>query len=218
MKYLINMYYDYKNGIHKKEFTVLDFFAGSGTTGQAVLELNKEDGGNRKFIICTNNENNICTEVTYPRIKTVITGIKDDGIVINDGISSNLYYYKTQFILNDKNTDQAKYMLVEKVDQLLCIKEDIYNEVSRTSFSVHYSSPLIDMFIYNDFYDEKNFELFKKEIANVPMTKTKIVYMFSTDNIIDESLFIDFANVILKPIPSKIYEIYKEIVEEIKRG
>lgn len=35
---------------------VLDFFAGSGTTGQAVMELNKEDGGNRKFILCTNNE------------------------------------------------------------------------------------------------------------------------------------------------------------------
>lgn len=39
-----------------KNSIVLDFFAGSGTTGQAVLELNKEDGGNRKFILCTNNE------------------------------------------------------------------------------------------------------------------------------------------------------------------
>lgn len=35
---------------------VLDFFAGSGTTGQAVMELNAEDGSNRKFILCTNNE------------------------------------------------------------------------------------------------------------------------------------------------------------------
>ena len=39
-----------------KDGIVLDFFAGSGTTGHAVLELNKEDGGNRKFILCTNNE------------------------------------------------------------------------------------------------------------------------------------------------------------------
>lgn len=45
IKYLLNLYYDYKNNVHKKDFTVLDFFAGSGTTGQAVLELNKEDGG-----------------------------------------------------------------------------------------------------------------------------------------------------------------------------
>lgn len=40
----------------KENSIVLDFFAGSGTTGHAVLELNKEDGGNRKFILCTNNE------------------------------------------------------------------------------------------------------------------------------------------------------------------
>ena len=58
-----------------KDCTVLDFFAGSGTTAQAVLELNS-DGGNRHFIICTNNENDICEKVTYPRVKSVITGIR----------------------------------------------------------------------------------------------------------------------------------------------
>jgi len=47
-----------------KKAIILDFFAGSGTTGHAVLELNKQDGGNRKFILCTNNENKICEEVT----------------------------------------------------------------------------------------------------------------------------------------------------------
>ena len=57
-----------------KDSSILDFFAGSGTTGHAVLELNKEDGGNRKFILCTNNENNICTDVCYPRIQKVIKG------------------------------------------------------------------------------------------------------------------------------------------------
>ena len=61
-----------------KSSVVLDFFAGSGTTGQAVAELNETDGGNRTFILCTNNENNICEGVTYPRIKTVVTGIRID--------------------------------------------------------------------------------------------------------------------------------------------
>ena len=56
------------------EILVLDFFAGSGTTGQAVLELNREDYGKRKFIICTNNENNICDDVTFPRMERVING------------------------------------------------------------------------------------------------------------------------------------------------
>ena len=64
---------------------VLDFFAGSGTTGQAVLELNKEDGGSRQFIVVTNNEitdsnpNGIAYDVTSRRLKRVMTGKDYDG-------------------------------------------------------------------------------------------------------------------------------------------
>lgn len=68
---------------------VLDFFAGSGTTGHAVMKLNAEDGGNRKFILCTNNENNICRDVTYERIKRVID--KED-------YQASLKYYQVQYI------------------------------------------------------------------------------------------------------------------------
>jgi adenine-specific DNA-methyltransferase len=60
-----------------KDSIILDFMAGSGTTGHAVLEMNKEDGGNRKFILCTNNENNICEKITYERLKRVIKGYKN---------------------------------------------------------------------------------------------------------------------------------------------
>lgn len=76
---------------------ILDFFAGSGTTAQAVLEINKE-GGNRKFILCTNNESNICKEITYPRVKTVITGYRANGSKYSDGIAANLKYYETAYI------------------------------------------------------------------------------------------------------------------------
>lgn len=58
---------------YNKNAIVLDFFAGSGTTAQAVLELNIEDGGNRRFILCTNNQNKICEQVTYTRCRGVIT-------------------------------------------------------------------------------------------------------------------------------------------------
>ncbi|MDD4804984.1 MAG: DNA methyltransferase, partial [Candidatus Pacebacteria bacterium] len=66
---------------------VLDFFAGSGTTGHAVVQLNKEDGGNRKYILCTNNENNICEDVTYQRLKNV-----------QKLFPHNLKYFKTDLI------------------------------------------------------------------------------------------------------------------------
>lgn len=68
---------------------ILDFFAGSGTTGDAVMQLNNEDGGNRKFILCTNNENNICREITYERIKRVIE---------RDNYDDSLKYFKIDYI------------------------------------------------------------------------------------------------------------------------
>lgn len=61
--------------------TVLDFFAGSGTTGHAVLALNAEDGGNRKFILCSSTEatpkepaKNLCRDVCAERMRRVIAG------------------------------------------------------------------------------------------------------------------------------------------------
>lgn len=198
-----------------KNAVVLDFFAGSGTTGQAVLELNKEDNGHRRFILCTNNENNICTDVTYPRLKTVITGTRQDGTKYSDGIPSNLYYFKTDFISDSNNTEQAKYNLVEKVDSLLCIKESIFEEVERNDYSSHFVGGNKHLFIYNDYFNEEKFAELKDRILN--SDGEKIVYVYSSDNNIDESL-IEEEGITLKPIPSKIYEIYKEIVEGIKRG
>lgn len=91
IKLLLNMVSD-RNSI------VLDFFAGSGTTGQAVLELNKEDGGNRKFILCTNNENNICEEVTYERLSKVINGYTTPKGKEVEGLGGNLKYYKVEVV------------------------------------------------------------------------------------------------------------------------
>lgn len=83
--------------VKKKDALVLDFFAGSGTTGQAVLEQNKEDGGKRRFILCTNNENQICEQITYERLQRVIQGFttKEGGKV--EGIPANLKYFRTDF-------------------------------------------------------------------------------------------------------------------------
>lgn len=88
----------------KTDATVLDFFAGSGTTGHAVLKLNAEDGGNRRFILCTNNENNICREVTYERIKRVID---------KENYEASLKYYKVDYIPIDER------MYYEYADELL---------------------------------------------------------------------------------------------------
>ena len=97
IQHIISMY-------PKKSYTVLDFFAGSGTTGHAVMKLNTEDGGQRKFILCTNNENNICRDVTYERIKRVID---------MEGYKASLKYFQVDFL---PITDKLYY---EYADELL---------------------------------------------------------------------------------------------------
>jgi adenine-specific DNA-methyltransferase len=192
---------------------VLDFFAGSGTTGQAVLELNSEDGGNRKFILCTNNENNIFEEVTYPRLRTVITGKRTDGTTYSNGLKANLLCFKTDFVLNDINENQIKYNLVDRIDSLICILEDVFGLVSQSENYAYYSSNGKHLFIYKEFYNKNKFNEFKLKIMNT--SGEKIVYVFSTYNYVDDLLF-DDKTIIVKPIPSKIYEIYREIMERIK--
>ncbi|MGZ9756747.1 site-specific DNA-methyltransferase [Mycoplasma sp. 4423] len=66
-----------------KNSRVLDFYAGSGTTGHAVLELNREDGGKRTFTLVTNNENNIGIDVNYKRLRRINTNTDLNGNEIN---------------------------------------------------------------------------------------------------------------------------------------
>ena len=94
---------------HTKNSIVLDFFAGSGSTGHAVLKMNSEDGGKRKFILVTNNQNNICRDITFERIKKVIE---------KENYSASLKYYKIDFVNIDK---QLYYEYADKL--LLHTKE-----------------------------------------------------------------------------------------------
>lgn len=96
---------------------VLDFFAGSGSAGHAVSQLNKEDGGNRKYILCTNNENNICEEVTYTRL-----------LNIQKDLPHNLKYFKTKFI--NKDDEKLEYALLNNVKTLIELEHAIDLEES----------------------------------------------------------------------------------------
>lgn len=78
-----------------KHATILDFFAGSGTTGQAVLELNETDKGHRQFILATSNEttpttpNGVVRDVTSKRLKRIMTGSCYDGTTDFEWIKKN---------------------------------------------------------------------------------------------------------------------------------
>lgn len=97
--------------------TVLDFFAGSGTTGHAVLDLNKQDGGNRTFILCQLNEqtdttpNGIAYDVTAKRLKRIMTGSCYDGTTdfkwaqSNTPYGGNLDVYEIDHVSNFEYTE-----------------------------------------------------------------------------------------------------------------
>lgn len=119
---------------------ILDYFAGSGTTGQAVLELNKEDGGNRSFILCNNTEgDNICEAVTYKRLKKVIEGYeyengKNKKKVIVPGLEGNLKYYKIDDDTRiEEDIDDNIESLIEKCTDLISVKECCFDKIKNTS-------------------------------------------------------------------------------------
>lgn len=112
---------------------ILDFFAGSGTTGHAVSQLNKEDGGNRKFILCTNNENKICEEVTYKRLAN-----------IQEELPHNLKYFKTDFVVKEEFPDVTlEYELLNYVTPLVELE-----------FGVDISNPKVQVILSEDQLDE----------------------------------------------------------------
>ena len=69
--------------------TVLDFFAGSGSTGHALLAYNRAQGTEHRFILCNNNENNICREIAYERLRRAIT---------QEDYAASLRYYRVDYL------------------------------------------------------------------------------------------------------------------------
>ena len=117
----------------KQDSIILDFFAGSGTTGHAVLDLNKKDGGNRTFILCQLNEktettpNGIAYDVTSKRLKRVMTGECYDGtndfpwITDNYPYGGNLDVYEIESVANFESTEGKTPF--EVIDEILYGKE-----------------------------------------------------------------------------------------------
>jgi adenine-specific DNA-methyltransferase len=104
---------------NNKKAIILDYFAGSGTTAHAVLEMNKIDNGDRSFILCTNNENNICDEICYPRVRNVINGYKFQGK------DKRILYENKLTFSKLKNMEE----IIEEMDQIIEDNQKIIDEI-----------------------------------------------------------------------------------------
>lgn len=136
----IGLYVELLKLTAKSNATILDFFAGSGTTGHAVMKLNAEDGGNRKFILCTNNENNICRDVTYERIKRVIE---------KEGYTASLKYYKIDYIpISDRMYYEYADELLKHIRELVELENGV-NFTDNAEIGIVLTEEELDEFIEN---------------------------------------------------------------------
>lgn len=202
----------------KKEAIILDFFAGSGTTGHAVLELNKRDNenGKRQFILCTDDQDNngsgttIAKDICYPRIKKAIEGFSFKNKKF-ESLGGNLKYFKTSFVANVK-TDNDKRIFTNQSTEMLCLAEKTFDKIvnKKGQFALYQNSEQITGIIYDEDYisDFKNeIEKFKKSI---------VVYVFSYDHTYSEEDFTDIKKLIkIKPIPEVILNVYRKIYKDL---
>nr|WP_258456908.1 DNA methyltransferase [Helicobacter sp. 10-6591] len=105
---------------------ILDFFAGSGTTAHAVMELNREDGGNRKAILVTNNEktelnpNGIAYDVTTKRLKRIMSGECYDGDKGFKWLEKNTPYGDGLEVLDiEESPSDMDTSIFDKIDERL---------------------------------------------------------------------------------------------------
>lgn len=211
-----------------KYSNILDFFAGSGTTLHAVMQLNAEDGGKRRCILCTNNENGICENVTYERNKRVILGYtKPNGEHVEGLKDNNLRYYRTDFVSRNRSIKNMRRLVLLSSD-MLCIKENLYDEKKTFAGMPTYKN------IYRYFehgeqkmliiYDERYVDEIVKMISSVETSEKIKVYVFSPSEDPWEACF-EAVNdkVELCALPQAIYNTYKRIlpkkqIEPTKKG
>ena len=197
---------------------ILDFFAGSGTTLHATMQLNSEDGGHRQCILVTNNENKICEEVTYERNKRVINGYTTPKGEQVEGLKNNsLRYYKTELLPREKSPRNMR-ALMAAATELLCIKEDLYEESKR--FGRYRTNP--KTIRYFEKGNKRMLIIFCEELADQIAEEIKTldfggdklkVYIFSPDRYAFDDNFYEVQDkVTLVALPAAIYDAYRRVL------
>ena len=213
-----------------KDSTILDFFAGSGTTLHATMQLNAEDGGHRRCILATNNENGICENVTYERNRRVIQGyITPKGEKVPGLTRNNLRYYKTKFVPRDKSPKNLRNLMALSTD-MLCIHNDTYIEKSFAGKNIN--NKIARYFESNDgtkrmlvIYRAEAIqalvELMKQEFKNGESKENGklMVYVFSPNGYAYDDEFEDVADCVsLCAMPDAVLNAYRRVLPKKRQA
>lgn len=219
---------------------ILDFFAGSGTTLHATMQLNSEDGGHRQCILVTNNENGICENVTYERNRRVIQGYTTPkGEKVPGLTHNNLRYYKTKFVPRDKTTKNLRDLMLLSTD-MLCIHNDTYiekpfggkninknlaryfeNAQGTKRILVIYNESAISAIVQlmKQVFDseKKQWENAESEQVEQKRPSKLMVYVFSPNGYAYDDEFEDVVDdIVLCAIPEAILNAYRRVLPKRK--
>lgn len=218
------------NTIVIKDVTILDFFAGSGTTLHATMQLNAEDGGHRQCILVTNNENGICENVTYERNRRVIQGYTTPkGEKVPGLTRNNLRYYKTKFVPRDKSPKNLRNLMALSTD-MLCIHNDTYIEKPFASKNIN--NKIARYFESNDgtkrmlvIYRAEAIqalvELMKQEFKNGESKENGklMIYVFSPNGYAYDDEFEDVADYVsLCAMPDAVLNAYRRVLPKKRQA
>ena len=218
------------NTIVIKDVTILDFFAGSGTTLHATMQLNAEDGGHRQCILVTNNENGICENVTYERNRRVIQGYTTPkGEKVPGLTRNNLRYYKTKFVPRDKSPKNLRNLMALSTD-MLCIHNDTYSEKPFAGKNIN--NKIARYFESNDgtkrmlvIYRAEAIqalvELMKQEfkIAESKENGKLMIYVFSPNGYAYDDEFEDVADYVsLCAMPDAVLNAYRRVLPKKRQA
>ena len=201
---------------------ILDFFAGSGTTLDAIMQLNAEDGGNRQCILVTNNENGICENVTYERNKRVINGYTTPKGEEVAGLKDNtLRYYRTELLPRERSPRNMRALMSAATD-LLCIKEDLYAE--QAMFGKYKTHPKVMRYFADGakhmlvLYREEFATEIAEEIKTMNFGKERLkIFLFSPGRYaFDDEFFEVQDKVQLVALPAAIYDAYQKVLPKRK--
>ncbi|MGB2866111.1 MAG: DNA methyltransferase, partial [Sedimentisphaerales bacterium] len=197
-------------GVNNKKGCVLDFFAGSGSTAEAVLQYNENNGSKLQVILVSNNENNIVHDTCYPRIINIVGGYQKRSNLI-EGLGNSFKYYKTGFIGKNnilKATDEDKIKLAHHAGYLLAIAENTLYKIKENDFWQLYENDEKYTAVY--FREELDqFEEFVSMVEKLEWPVTVYVFSWGDEEFIEE--FEHIEKVKVKTIPLPILEIYKGI-------
>ena len=207
-----------------KDITILDFFAGSGTTLHATLRLNATDKGERKCIITTNNENNICTNVTYPRSERIIKPYTNKkGKEMPFFPNNNLRYFKCDFV-ERKPSLKNKKELTKLSTGLLCIKEncfyDVTSELNKEKWNKLFTNRenLYTYVVYDDLHIEQAVKDLTNFIEKKDIKPQIKVYVFSNGQYPYTEDFEDILEYVeLCALPDVIYKAYQNVLPKINK-